>query len=192
MLSNPACFGSPVAISHICPTCRACDANVACARSAEQALLRMPESPLLKSERLRIAVVRQALTSVPLGAVEGEGAPRAKPNRLPLSAQQEEFIASLPQQVASMVRKLQTRGWFEFARSEMLAGRNPGRNDWQKILCAKLIAGGVSRKDLALAYESQLRMTPGSAKVRVSKAVSVFTAGGLLVELSSCLYLRQN
>ena len=152
----------------------------------------MPESPLLKSERLRIAVVRQALTSVPLGAVEGEGAPRAKPNRLPLSAQQEEFIASLPQQVASMVRKLQTRGWFEFGRSEMLAGRNPGRNDWQKILCAKLIAGGVSRKDLALAYESQLRMTPGSAKVRVSKAVSVFTAGGLLVELSSCLYLRQN
>lgn len=139
-----------------------------------------------------MAVMRQAFASVPSDAEGAEQTVPTKEGRLLLTQAQLERIRKLPAQVGSMVRQLMERGWFEFARAEMLAGRNPGRNDWQRVLCAGLIDGGVSRAGLIASYETELRMTPGSAKVRASKAVAVFSAGQLLLELNGHLYLRQN
>lgn len=178
-------------MSHLCDTCAACPAARRCARSAAQFLDGQPDSPLMQRERLRIALVGQALGRVPGQGVEGQGA-RTRPGRLPITALQQRTLDQLPKPVATMARKLFERGWFDFARREMLQGRNPGANGWQRVLCAHLIDGGVSRSALQLAYQGQLGMTAGSAKVRVSRAVALFTAGALLAELDGRLQLRRN
>lgn len=112
--------------------------------------------------------------------------------RVPLSKQQESTVAHLGKATSSMSRQLFERGWFEFAKSEMRAGRNPGKKGWQQILCDFLMRGGVSRGDLQMAYEQQLNLTPGSARVRVSKAVSVFFAGRLIIESNEKIVLSSN
>lgn len=186
-MSHPACFGSPVAVSHLCETCRTCRGNIACLAQAIEFLETLPNSPLTQRERQRIALSRQALAGAPVapGAV-------VTSKRIALSAEQEGVIAGLGKAVASMARQLFERGWYEFARRELKAGRNPGRNDWQRILSAGLIRGGISRDALQLAYQEQLNLTPGSARVRVSKAVSVFLAGRLITEVSGKLVINPN
>lgn len=181
-----------MAVSHLCETCRACPAAAACVQRASRFLNAQPDSPLMQRERLRITVVRQALASTPPAGGEGQGAPALKPGRLALTATQQETVARLPSQVATAAKKLFERGWFAFAHREMLAGRNPGRDGWQRILCRHLIGDGVSRRDLQMEYQQTLHMTPGSAKVRVCKAVSLFAAGGLVVEFDNRLQLRRN
>lgn len=101
-------------------------------------------------------------------------------------------MASLGKAAGSLARQLFERGWFEFAKREMAAGRNPGRNEWQRIFCAALMRGGISRESLQLAYQERLDLTPGSARVRVSKAVSVFHAGRLVVETGGRLVISHN
>ncbi len=191
MRANPACYGSPVAVSHLCDTCRACPAAASCALSAAQFLEQQPESPLMQRERLRLAVVMQGFERSPDGGGEGEGAP-AREGRLPITAEQGLTLAGLAAPVASMARKLFERGWFEFARRELLLGRNPGMNDWQRVLCRNLMGDGVSRRVLLLQYQQELGMKESSARVRVSRAVSLFTAGGLITEFDSRLQLRRN
>lgn len=186
-MSNPACFGSPVAVSHLCETCRVCPGRVACAVTATQFLESFPTSPSITRERERMSLVRQALTSSP---AQGQGAGTTK--RVPLNAKQQGVLDGMAKQTASLVRQLFEKGWFDFARREMAAGRNPGKKDWQKLLCEALMNGGTTRADLVMAYRDKLGMTPGSAKVRASKAVAVFTAGNLLVERDGYLYLSLN
>jgi hypothetical protein len=188
-LSHPACFGSPVAVSHLCETCRSCRGSSACLTQAIEFLETLPNSPLTQRERQRIALSRQALASSPAGA-NSTGVGTSK--RVSLNAEQEGVIAGLGKAVASMAKQLFERGWYEFAHRELKAGRNPGRNDWQRILSAGLIQGGISRDALQLAYQKQLNLTPGSARVRVSKAVSVFLAGRLITEVSGVLVISPN
>jgi hypothetical protein len=187
----PACYGSPVAVSNLCDTCRACRAASGCTQEALQFLESQPDSPLMQRERLRLAVVSQALVRSPDGAGAGQGAP-TREGRLPITAEQRSSLAQLAAPIATMAKKLFERGWFDFARREMTLGRNPGMNDWQRTLCAHLIAGGVSRQGLQLAYQQNLGMTPGSARVRVSRAVCLFTVGGLVTEFDNRLQLRRN
>lgn len=134
-----------------------------------------------------MSLVRQALTSSPQ---QGQGLGTAK--RVPLSAEQESVLEGMAKQTASLVRQLFEKGWFDFARRELAAGRNPGKKDWQKVLCEALLKGGTSRGDLVIAYQDKLGMTPGSAKVRASKAIAVFIAGKLLVERDGYLHLSLN
>lgn len=91
-----------------------------------------------------------------------------------------------------MVKNMLEAGWFDFARAELQAGRNPGKKSWQRVLCAGLLSGGITRDALRLAYETELSMTPGSAKVRASKAIATFQAGGLLIERNGRLVLNPN
>lgn len=181
---QPACFGSAVAVSHQCRTCVGCHRNIACVSEAARTLGNMGETPALQRERQRLALVRQAFGQA------GAGAQTA--TRVPLSQAQRNAMSGLSSQVASMAKNLFERGWFDFARSELRAGRNPGRNDWQRLLCSKLLEGGIARGNLQMAFVQTLEMTPGSAKVRASKAISLFHAGGLLVERGGCLVLNPN
>lgn len=189
-MSRPACYGSPVAVSQGCETCQGCQVRLGCADAALRLVEGMPDSPLLQRERQRLSLARQALGGAPRAEGAGEGA-RAR-TRVGLTPEQQRAVASLGKAAGSLARQLFERGWFEFARRELAAGRNPGRNDWQRILCAGLMKGGISRQQLQLAYQEQLELTPGSARVRVSKAVSVFLAGRLVVEVEGRLQINPN
>jgi hypothetical protein len=180
-----------VAVSHLCDTCRSCAAASGCTHEALQFLDAQPDSPLMQRERLRLAVVAQALGRPPDQAAEGQGAP-AREGRLPITAEQRQVLAQLAAPIATMAKKLFERGWFDFARREMLQGRNPGTTNWQRVLCGHLIGGGISRQALQLEYQQSLGMTAGSARVRVSRAVALFAAGGLVVEFDNRLQLRRN
>ncbi len=186
-MKYPACFGSPVAVSHLCETCRACCSKSACAHAASAFFDGLPDTPVLKRERQRMALVRQALTELaPIGAVPGSS------KRVPLTAEQQAIVAELSKQTGSLVRQLFEKGWFQFARREMAAGRNPGHKNWQRILCQALMDGGITRPGLIQAYQEQLGLTPGSAKVRAHKAVTVFRAGRLLTERNGHIELLLN
>lgn len=184
----PACHGSPVAVSHLCETCVRCASSSSCLSDASRFLEKLPDSDVTQRERLRIAVVRQALWGSPH---EQGGGPPSTPTRLALTQDQEQLVAGLSAQVGSLVRGLLERGWFEYARRELDHGRNPGRNPWQRLLCAGLMRGGISRADLQMAFEQELSLKPSSAKVRVSKAVGVFLAGRLITEVSGKLVRSQ-
>lgn len=186
---RPACFGMPVAVSDLSPTCRECPNQNACTAQALSFLDTLSNTESVKQERQRIALVRQGFASTPHAATDPEGRAGA---RRALTPEQESVVAQLPQQVATMVKKLFASGWFEFARRELHAGRNPGRNDWQRLLCGGLLRGGITRAQLQLAYQDKLGMTAGSAKVRVSKAVATFLAGRLLIEREGSLQLSHN
>lgn len=147
----------------------------------------LPNSPLVQGERQRLSLSRQALTDAPRAISRSVSL-----QRIGLTAKQEATVKSLGQAVGSMARQLFERGWFDFARTEMAAGRNPGRKDWQRIFCHALIRGGITRDALQLAYQEQLKLTPGSARVRVSKAVTLFLAGRLVVESGGRLQFSHN
>lgn len=183
----PACFGSPTAVSHLCETCRSCVAASACVSQAISLLESFRVTPLLQRERQRLSLFSQVVTDAPRGRQIPD-----TPTRTGLTAKQEAVVSGLGSAAGSMARQLFQKGWFSFAKSEMRAGRNPGRNDWQRILCAALMDGGTSRTALQVSYQEQLNLTPGSARVRVSKAVTVFLAGGLLYESNGKLQLSQN
>lgn len=187
-MKAPACFGSPVVVSHLCETCRSCSFVFSCLNQAESMLSRFADTETASRERQRLALSRQALTSSPSESVGAGGSIK----RATLSSEQENALSRLGKATSSLSRQLLEKGWFEFARSEMRAGRNPGKKGWQQILCDFLIQGGVSRGDLQLAYQEQLNLTPGSARVRVSKAVSVFFAGRLIIETNNKIVLAGN
>lgn len=148
----------------------------------------MGSSDTVRKEKLRLAMVGKLLADAPQRFGVGK-------HRVALSEQQEARLQGLSQAVASMVRQLRSKGWFEFARRELARGHNPvgqnKRDAWMQVLCEGLLQGGISRRGLCVAYEEKLRMTPGSAKVRVSKAVAVFLEGGLLRETSGRLVFVQ-
>jgi hypothetical protein len=112
--------------------------------------------------------------------------------RSPDRVEEGEGAQALSKPVATMAQRLTDSGWFKFARRELGAGRNPAKKGWQQVLCSALITGGVSRKTLQLAFVQQLDMTPGSAKVQVSKSVAVFLQGRLLLELNGYLKLHRD
>lgn len=197
MIEHPACFGSPVSVSANSASCRACPGAASCVVVALKVLDQLPDSPLTRRERLALTVTRQALTSAPQG--QGGNAPSRTVvansrgvKRMTLTPDEEARLRTLPGRVASQARQLFERGWFAFAKREMLAGRNPADKGWKRVLCAQLIADGCSRADLQRAFQEQLGLKEASAKVQVSTAVAVFLAGGLVREFGGALRLSSN
>ena len=190
MTVSPACHGSAVVVSNHCETCQKCKVRDSCVSQAISFVESLTDTPAYRTERERLALVQQALTRDPFD-VHGGGTTISK-KRIALSAEQEKSVASIGKSAGSIARGLFERSWFEFARSEMRQGRNPGRNEWQKIFCDALINGGTTRNDLQVAYQEQLDLKPDSARVRVSKAISVFHVGRLVVERSGMLLLNPN
>lgn len=188
-MSLPGCFGSPVALHQDCTTCQACPSATACAHASLRFLDARGDGEVVQRERQRIALFLQVRTDPPQNSGEGEG---AGCTRRALSVEQTERLRTLPTPVATTVRKLFATGWYEFARRELSNGRNPGRAPWQRIVCRALMGPGITRKDLQLAFQTEMALTPASARVRVTRAVQVFLAGGLLLELDGRLQLRLN
>jgi hypothetical protein len=147
------------------------------------------QNPLIQRERQRISMVRQSFLSAPETSIKGVPTSHA---RRALGDSEIESISLLATNIQGPTRRLLASGWFDFAREEMRSGRNPGRKPWQRILCEGLLNGGISRRDLQAAFEVQLNLNPASARVRASTAVSVYTAGRLLIEHSGRLVLSQN
>jgi hypothetical protein len=139
---------------------------------------------LLQRERQRVTLFVSTVTSAPRA---GGGA-----GQLEQRQAHAERVGGLTKPVATMALKLLKSGWFDFARREMLQGRNPGRNAWQRIFCDALMRGGIPRQALTLCFQEQMSLTPGSAKVRTSHAVSVFVTGRLVIESQGLLQLRRN
>lgn len=184
---NPGCYGLPSAVSATCRSCVECPVRSGCLVDAGALLERLPDNPLTKRERLSFALTNKALTSVPRRA--GDTNPQLTVaassrglKRVTLAQSEEQMIQTLPDRVAKQVRQLMERGWFDFARSELRAGRNPATKGWKKVLCECLLKGNVSRPGLVLALTEQLNLTPASAKVQASVGISIFAAGRLATE----------
>ncbi|QFZ84521.1 hypothetical protein GFK26_17990 [Variovorax paradoxus] len=129
--------------------------------------------------------------------VKGEGAPLVVAStrgvqRVSLTPKEEALVQGLPKRVASQVRSLMTTGWFEFARAELLAGRNPADKGWKDTYCRQLLGGQATRESLRLAFMQELNLTAASAKVQLSNALSIFAAGNLAVETGGKLQLVAN
>jgi hypothetical protein len=170
---------------------------MACVSAAEQLLDQLPDTPLTRRERQSLSVTAQALASAPQRAGRGRAvlevvASRRGVKRIALTAQQQAKLTMLPERVAAQVRKLMELGWFDYAKKELLAGRNPGAKGWRHVFCERLLLGGATRGQLQIAFMERLDLKEASAKVQVSLAVAVFAAGGLVREIQGKLRVSAN
>lgn len=135
----------------------------------------------MQRERHRLVLIGATLASARSGAASGQGERTVAdhPGRIGLSPKQELELQRLPQRVASQVRSLWQKNWFEFARRELLQGRNPAPTGWKRTFCLLLINGGCSHQQLEHALQAQ-GLSPGSARSQASLAAAVFHAGRLI------------
>jgi len=184
---TPGCYGLPTAVSANSQSCRECPVRGACVFEATAFLESLPTNPLTQRERLSLTLTRQALASTPSGSEGTAPAQRVVASsrgvkRIELTPGQLGSIAALPQRVGSQVKKLMERGWFDFARQELHAGRNPASKGWQRVFCSALLAGGASRSELELALVESLDLSEASARVQVSVGMAIFAAGRVATE----------
>jgi hypothetical protein len=194
---KPYCFGSPVVVSATSRTCQGCSFAAGCVSAAAQVLAGMPDEPRIRQSRLDLAVTRTALLGAPQGVEGGRAARKVVESsrgvkRVALTAREEALLATLPIRVGKQVRRLLERGWFDYAHAELRAGRNPADKGWKRVMCQLLIEGGQTRQALQLAFQEQLGLSPESARVQASLAMSVFTAGRLVVETQGRLRIASN
>lgn len=183
----PGCFGLPTAVSANSSSCNLCPSRPDCLYEARCFLETLPDNPLTQRERLALAVTCSAFASSPPKEGGAVNTPRVVASsrgfkRMVLSAAQLDSVAQLPIKVATQVRQLLQRGWFDFARCEMKLGRNPAGKGWRKVFCDLLLAGGARRAGLELALVEQLDLSPAAARVQASVGVSVFVAGHIASE----------
>jgi len=174
---HPGCYGLPTAISASSLSCRVCPERVGCGYEAFVLLESLPNNPLTQRERLALALSRRALASSPQTNADQVSTSTRGIQRGALSESQLGEIATLPTRVATQVHRLTSLGWFDFAKQELRAGRNPARKGWQRIFCELLLAGGASSATLELALVERMGLMPGSAKAQVSMGMSIFAAG---------------
>lgn len=194
---HPGCFGLPSVVSASCRSCQQCPSRGDCIGEADALLADMPDNPLTQRERLSLSVTRQALMGTPPSMGRGPGQPGVVANargvkRIVLTPSQLDEIGRMSSRVASQVRTLMEKGWFVYAKAEMLTGRNPGGKGWKKVLCGLLCAGGCTREQLELAFCEQLGMTPGSARMQVSAGMAIFAAGRLATECHGRITISPN
>lgn len=154
-----------------------------CLRAAARVLLQLPNDPSVIDARKHLALTGRALLGPPSTEGEVQGA------RAPLSAREVALVASLPKRVASQVRTMLETGWFDFARTELHAGRNPADKGWRRVYCTQLLAGGATRDTLRMAFIQELGLTPASAKVQLCNALAIFAAGEIACESDGLLRL---
>lgn len=192
-----ACFGLASAISANSSTCQSCARRMSCHAEALSFVQSLPETPAIAKKRQALVLVGKALRAIPHGGVGGKSVPLIKKSvrgvrRVLLDASQLDQIATFPPRVASQLKQLLERGWFDFAKGEIRAGRNPADKGWKKVFCELLINGNATRRDLELAFVEQLDMSPGSARAQVSVGISIFAAGRLATEVSGRVVLNPN
>lgn len=180
---EPGCFGMPSAVSARASSCHICAYKSRCVSTAFEFLESLPDTLKVRAERLSLGVTGTALLSPPRGTARADTdrvvASSRGVRRIALGNEKINRIAQLPPRVASQVRQMTERGWVGFARSELRLGRNPATKGWKQALCAILLQGGGTRSDLELALVSE-GLTPASAKVQASFAITTFTAIGLI------------
>jgi len=176
MREHPGCHGLPSAISASSPSCCVCPFRDGCGYKASVLLESLPDNPLTQRERLSLTLTRRALASSPQTNGGQVSTSTRGVRRGTLSVSQLGEIATLTPKIASQVRRLASLGWFDFAKQELRAGRNPAGKGWRRILCAMILTGGT-RATLELALVEQMGLTPGSARMQASVGLSIFAAG---------------
>jgi hypothetical protein len=141
--------------------------------------------------RQHLSLVSQALAVTPVGAGQGAHKPAVTAStrgvlRVELDESQVAYLKTLPGKVAGPVETLMRRGWFAFAKSELLAGRCPSGKGWKLVLCQCMLQG-ESREAFEEKLQTELSLTAASAKTQASLAISIFRAGGLLSHRSQNL-----
>lgn len=177
----PTCFGLSACVSAQSPKCQACAQAQACASLALVDLELAPASEELRAERQRLSGLMQRFASAPRAGEQGQGRGTAAALELKLSPR-----------VASQVRNLMEKGWFAFARQELLNGRNPAKKGWREVFCRLLLERRCSRHTLQFALMTELDLTEGSARAQASNAIATMAAGGLVVEINGSLRFTPN
>lgn len=184
MRSRPRCYGMAVAVSALSAVCRSCESRSGCLYEASLVCNTLPDGPAAQRVRQHLSLVSAALAVTPPRAGQGDLKPAVTAStrgvvRVDLSERQVAYLATLPTKVAGPVENLMRRGWFRFAKSELLAGRSPGGKGWKKLLCDCILTG-ESRESFEGRLKTELNLSPTSARTQASLAISIFRAGGLL------------
>ena len=187
MINNPGCFGVPMAVHASSPSCRACAHSSGCLTTAASFLEQLPDNQTTRRERQAIALTRIGLVGAFPSAGEGLPSPVVTESsrglrRVSLTPAQDQIVSTFPVRIAKPLRQMLERGWFDFAKVEIANGRNPADKGWKKVLCGFLLAGGVTRDDLILAFVEQLKLTAASANTQASVGIALFVAGHLASE----------
>ena len=184
MHSRLRCYGMAVVVSAMSAVCRRCSACSGCLYQASLVLDQLPDGPEAQRGRQHIALVTEALLNSPDWSGQGDAPPAVTAStrgvvRVEVTADQRAYLLTLPAKVAGPVEVLMQRGWFKFAKQELLAGRSPGGKGWKKVLCECMLAG-ASREDFEARLKAELKLADNSARTQASLAISIFRAGGLL------------
>jgi hypothetical protein len=175
-------------------TCQECPHSAGCVISAGAALDAI-DDPGVARARLDLSIAMRAFASKPPVGAEGDSvrvvASTRGVKRYMLHPEQEKLFAAMPKRVGAAVRHLFQIGWFDYAKAELRAGRNPGDAGWKGVFGSLLVKGECTRGQLQEALQAQ-GLSPGSAKVQASIAVSVFEFGGLVQTMGSKITLRGN
>lgn len=195
--SHPGCYGLPIAVSANSPSCQICPFLSGCLYAASRLLESLIDNPLTKRERQVFALTRTALAGMPLtaGTMLGQNRVAASSRgrrTIALTPDQLAAFGSFPERIRSPLTKLSQEGWFDFARGELRAGRNPASKGWKKVFCDLLLRGGASRATLELALVERLCLKPAAARVQASVGMAVFAAGKIATERSGRFALLPN
>lgn len=191
MRSKPRCYGMAVTVSALSAVCRACESRSGCIYEASLACDTLPDGPAAQRVRQHLSLVSAALLGSPPRAGQGDPKPAVTAStrgvlRVNLSERQLAYLKTLPAKVAGPVETLMRRGWFAFAKAELLAGRLPGGKGWKLLLCQCMLEK-TTREDFESRLQAELKLTAASAKTQASLAISIFRAGGLLSSRSQNL-----
>lgn len=194
---HPGCYGLPSAVSATSPSCQECPSRGGCLFEAAQFLEQLPCNPLTKRERQSFAITQRAYASVPRGAGDTSTCKTVVAStrglkRVALRSDEEALLRTLPERVAKQLRQLLERGWFDFAKTELRAGRNPATKGWKRVFCDAILQGQATRASLALALVQKLDLTPESARVQTSVGIAIFAAGRLATEQFGQLVFSHN
>lgn len=183
---SPFCLGLPSVVSATSSVCVRCTEVRKCLTLAETRLAAMPDLPEVDTARRNVAVARSALagpTTAPAKA-STRGVVRRKLTERELSR-----IKGLPPRVACQVRTLLERGWFEFARVELAAGRNPAKKGWMRVVFQQILERRATRESIKLAFVEELGMKPKSAIVQASLGIATLVALDLVREVAGRIVL---
>lgn len=190
-LNHPGCFGFPSAISSESVSCRDCGVKGACAKKSYEFLEKLPDKVISMREKQSLSLTVKALLERSDAPSHGLHYPVIKITRYglkraELTPQQEQYLGSLPMKVGKQTRQLMEKGWFDFARQEIAAGKNPAPKGWRQVACQKLIENKkTSWSELSQALITELGLTPKSAGVQASVGIAILEAGGLLKATAS-------
>lgn len=187
---NPVCFASVAFSDPTGPVCSGCSLAVACHGGALQRLELLPDTVETRSARVRLESAGRAMAGQ--GRV-GLQVSRRGVARRELTADESHRLRSLPARARSQARRLAERGWFDYARAQLAAGRMPAGIEGSKLAVAlrRMLTGDCGRHDLVAAFVMSGN-TPGAAQVEATTAASVLHYGRLATSYADRFVLNPN